>query len=294
MLEKALENYKKAAAYPDSAVYAFALYKQGWCYFNLATTRRRWTSGRPSSSTANSAAPARWRRPAGKGGSRRSFAKRAGDFVRAYERSGGTPDPATQRVSASWPRSRDDLWEMYKTLANLYYDDGKDKLAALAYNMLIKERPLSPEAPGFQAKIVDCVLRAGNKKADRAAGPAAGEDHWRRGEERKRQDRRRQEGPQRRQGAVRAHPLQPRRQLAQRGEEDARRRDLRRSPTRSTGTTWRSSRTTPRPTTCASSGPSSCNDNLHRYDKAAVQYTEVVKQDGRRIDGEKDAAGNGH
>ena len=53
---------------------------------------------------------------------------------------------------------------MMKQLANLYYEDGKDKEAALTFNTLIKEKPLSPEAPGFQGKIVDCVLRAGNKQ----------------------------------------------------------------------------------------------------------------------------------
>ena len=35
-LEKALEAYKRAAEFPESQVYAYALYKQGWCYFNLA------------------------------------------------------------------------------------------------------------------------------------------------------------------------------------------------------------------------------------------------------------------
>src|SRR5262249_49421933 len=35
MLEKSLDSYKKAAGFPDSHVYAFALYKMGWCYFNL-------------------------------------------------------------------------------------------------------------------------------------------------------------------------------------------------------------------------------------------------------------------
>src|SRR5260370_22042314 len=53
---------------------------------------------------------------------------------------------------------------MLKQLANLYYEDGKGREAALTYNSLIREPPLSPEAPGFQGKIVDCVLRAGNKK----------------------------------------------------------------------------------------------------------------------------------
>ena len=58
----------------------------------------------------------------------------------------------------------EERYTMLRQLANLYYEDGKDRDAALTYNTLIKEKPLSPEAPGFQGKIVDCVLRAGNKQ----------------------------------------------------------------------------------------------------------------------------------
>jgi tetratricopeptide (TPR) repeat protein len=34
-LERALEAYQRAAEFTESQVYPFALYKQGWCYFNL-------------------------------------------------------------------------------------------------------------------------------------------------------------------------------------------------------------------------------------------------------------------
>ena len=53
---------------------------------------------------------------------------------------------------------------MMRQLANLLYEDGKDKEAAQTFDMLIKERPTSPEAPGFQSKIIDCVMRSGNKR----------------------------------------------------------------------------------------------------------------------------------
>ena len=58
----------------------------------------------------------------------------------------------------------DERYGMLKSLANFYYADGKDREAAITFHGLIEERPLSPEAPGFQGKIVDCVLRAGDKK----------------------------------------------------------------------------------------------------------------------------------
>jgi hypothetical protein len=53
---------------------------------------------------------------------------------------------------------------MMRTLADMYYGDGKDREAAITYNSLIKEKPLSPEALGFQSRIVDIVLRMGNKE----------------------------------------------------------------------------------------------------------------------------------
>lgn len=35
-IEDALKTYQKLEAFPDSSVYGYALYKQGWCYFNLS------------------------------------------------------------------------------------------------------------------------------------------------------------------------------------------------------------------------------------------------------------------
>jgi TolA-binding protein len=40
LIEKALSYYKQAASFPENQVYAFALYKQGWCYFNLSDYQR--------------------------------------------------------------------------------------------------------------------------------------------------------------------------------------------------------------------------------------------------------------
>ena len=37
---KALGNYKKAATYSDSRVYIFALYKLGWCYYNVGESAK--------------------------------------------------------------------------------------------------------------------------------------------------------------------------------------------------------------------------------------------------------------
>lgn len=165
MLEKALDNYKNAAKFTDNAVYGYALYKQGWCYFNMNDFEKAMDQFKAVVLYAKFAGAAEVEGPQKGGKSNRAgLAKEARtDYVRAYSRGGGGPTEAKDRFSklADTP---DDLRVMLKQLAGLFYEDGKDKEAALAYDMLIKERPISPDAPGFQSRIVDCVMRAGNKQ----------------------------------------------------------------------------------------------------------------------------------
>lgn len=165
MLEKALDNYKNAAKFTDNAVYGYALYKQGWCYFNMNDFEKAMDQFKAVVLYAKFAGAAEVEGPQKGGKSNRSgLAKEArNDYVRAYSRGGGGPTEAKDKFSklADTP---DDLRLMMKQLAALFYEDGKDREAALAYDMLIKERPISPDAPGFQSRIVDCVMRAGNKQ----------------------------------------------------------------------------------------------------------------------------------
>jgi cellulose synthase operon protein C len=165
-LEKALENYKNAAKFPENQVYGYALYKQGWCYFNMVDYEKAQDQFKAVVLYAEVAGAEEVEGPKKKGGksSRSGLAKEARtDYVRSYSRGGGTPQDAKDKFSRL-TKVPDDLRLMLKQLANLYYEDGKDKEAALTFDMLIKDRPTSPEAPGFQAKIIDCVMRAGNKR----------------------------------------------------------------------------------------------------------------------------------
>jgi cellulose synthase operon protein C len=162
ILEKALDNYKNASKYPENQVYGYALYKQGWCHFNMADYEKAMDQFKSVVLYADLTSA---EEVEGKGKSKRQgLVKEArNDYVRAYSRGGGTPNEAKDRFG-KLAKKADDLRLMMKQLANLYYDDGKDKEAALTYDMLIKERPTAPEAPGFQGKIVDCIMRAGNKR----------------------------------------------------------------------------------------------------------------------------------
>jgi cellulose synthase operon protein C len=162
MLEKALDSYKKAAAYPDNQVYGFALYKQGWCYFNMTDFQKAMDMFKAVILYGEYAGAGALEKDGGKGGKNSLMREARNDFVRAYARIGNPTDARAEFAKVA--KNPDDRFTMMKQLANLYYEDGKDREAALTYNALIKEKPLSPEAPGFQGKIVDCVLRAGNKK----------------------------------------------------------------------------------------------------------------------------------
>lgn len=167
MLEKALQSYKDAAKYPENAVYGYALYKQGWCYFNMGEYEKAMDQYKAVLLYAEFAGKdeVEGKEKAGKG-SRAGLVKEArNDYVRSYARKiDGTPSDGKDRFSKLPKTNNEDLRTMIKQLANLYYEDGKDKEAAVAFDMLIKERPTSPEAPGYQGKIIDCVMRAGNKR----------------------------------------------------------------------------------------------------------------------------------
>ncbi len=162
-LLKALEAYKSAANYPESAIYGFALYKQGWCHFNLTDYARAMDLFKATVLYGEFTGSAALEKQGGAKGKSTLIREARNDYVRAYERANLQPQNAKENFStvASNP---DDRFGMMELLANLYYDAGKDTEAALAYSFLIKEKPLIAKTPDWQSRIVDCVLRAGNKK----------------------------------------------------------------------------------------------------------------------------------
>ncbi len=156
-LKKALEAYRKAASYQESSVYGYALYKQGWVHYNL----NEWTDalelfkaviffGELPTSTV----------PADR---KIALVKEARkDYVRTYSHVGNAeaaPDEF-KRVGG------DKGWsDMLKALGAIYYDEGKDRDAIVVHHRLIQEKPLSPEAPLYQSRIVTSAGRMGRKDA---------------------------------------------------------------------------------------------------------------------------------
>ncbi len=155
-LRRALEAYRKAAEYQESSVYGYAIYKQAWVHYNLT----EWNDalelfkaviyfGALPTSTV----------PADR---KLALVKEARkDYVRTYSHVG-----SAEGAPEEFKRVGGDAWmDMVKTLGTIFYEEGKDRDAIVIHHRLIQEKPLSPEAPFFQSRIVTCAGRLGKKDA---------------------------------------------------------------------------------------------------------------------------------
>jgi TolA-binding protein len=156
-LRKALGAYRKAAEYQESSVYGYALYKQAWVHYNLA----EWSEalelfraviffGELPTATV----------PADR---KLALVKEARkDYVRTYSHAGSAEGAADEfkRVGGEggWK-------DMLRSLAGIYFEEGKDRDAIVVYHRLIREDPTTPEAAFFQSRIVTCAGRMGRKDA---------------------------------------------------------------------------------------------------------------------------------
>ena len=154
-LENSLKAYQRAASFTESSVYGYALYKQAWVHYNLAQWNESLDLFRavvlfgelPTTTLAAD--------------KRLALVREARkDYVRTYSHV-GSPEAALAEFKKVGGESG--WWDMLKSLAELYYQEGKDRDAIFVYHQLIKERPLLAEAPLFQARIVTCAGRLGRK-----------------------------------------------------------------------------------------------------------------------------------
>jgi TolA-binding protein len=156
-LQKALEAYRNAAADKASNIYGYAMYKQGWVHYNLANWQEALDLFRavilfgelPSSTIPQD--------------KKLALVKEARkDYVRTYSHVGSAEAAVEdfRRIGgeAGW-------YDMLRSLGKIYDDEGKDRDAIVTYARLIREKPLSPEAPGFQARIITIAGRMGKKEA---------------------------------------------------------------------------------------------------------------------------------
>jgi cellulose synthase operon protein C len=154
-VNRALDAYIKAAANQDSAVFGYATYKQGWCYYNLGRHDKAASKFKEVIlfSQVNSAIL---------GERRIGLAKEARkDYVLAYAQYGGAAGaPAEFKAVADGEEHQ----QMLERLADIYYGDGKDRDAILTYQTLMKSSPESTKNPIFQGKVVKLASRIGEKK----------------------------------------------------------------------------------------------------------------------------------
>ena len=160
-LNKALKAYELAAADKRARVYGFALYKQAWCYYNLAEWKKALEKFRATvfySQMADTLS----------GENRISLGREAQkDFVKTYAYVG---EPARAKFVLADLVNQDDCktpecLKLIEQLSGLWYDAGKFEEAAYLYRDLIRASPESSRNAYFQGRVVDLVSRSADKKA---------------------------------------------------------------------------------------------------------------------------------
>jgi TolA-binding protein len=154
-LRKALEAYRRAAAFRDSAVAGFAIYKQAWVHYNLGEWQRALDLFREViAANGTAGVPDRIDK-------RLALAREARkDFVRTYVHEGSPRAAAEEFARAA---GAEHARTMLRQLADLYWETGKDREAILVYHRLIEGEPGAAEAPLLQARIVTAAGRLGRK-----------------------------------------------------------------------------------------------------------------------------------
>lgn len=154
-IDKALDAYGNAAKFQDSPVFGYAVYKQGWCFYNKARYEKATEKFKEVIlySDINSDLL---------GERRIALAREARrDYVLAYAQYGdarGAPAEFKQVAAES------ELFPMLERLADIFYGNGLDRDAIVLYQMLMKLEPASSRNPLFQGKVVKLASRIGEKR----------------------------------------------------------------------------------------------------------------------------------
>jgi TolA-binding protein len=152
-LDKALMGYKKVAEYKEAEIYPYALYKQGWCYYNL----HEWDKAKEMFQSVVYL----YDIESEVTGKKIEIRKEAlNDFTLTYSHH-GSASAAPRVFKRLAPKEAHDL---LINLAGMYFAEGEDKKAIILYTYLIKTEKCSAEVPFYQGRVVDCASRVGNKR----------------------------------------------------------------------------------------------------------------------------------
>ncbi|MCP4499580.1 MAG: tetratricopeptide repeat protein [Deltaproteobacteria bacterium] len=155
-LNKALDSYKKAAAIEESKVFGYAVYKQGWCYYNLQDFPNSAEKFKEVVFYSDLNADLL-------GAKRITLAREARkDFILAFAQF-GKARTAVEEFKSIAPEFKDQK-PMLERLANIWYGDGKDRDSIIIFRALMKMDPENTRNPLYQGKIVKLASRIGKKR----------------------------------------------------------------------------------------------------------------------------------
>lgn len=151
---KALLAYKKATANRDHDQYSFALYKLGWCYYNVGeygkaidTMKSVVAFTQTQGSDADKALELQ--------------EEALKDLVRFFA-DAGEMNEAYEYFNKLGKKEL--IRSMLKRLATMYFEQGKFEETIRTYRRLINENPQSPDNPEYQAEIIKAYKKIGKKE----------------------------------------------------------------------------------------------------------------------------------
>jgi tetratricopeptide (TPR) repeat protein len=152
-MDAALKFYEKVEQFPKANVYAYAVYKKGWCQVNLGT---------PRDALATFVSVVRMAREPGPAGAQKKELEKEAkkDIVKVYARVGG-PDKAWEFFVRT---GGDYAPKMMEALAELYFDQGQFGDSTRVYRKMIALNPSGPRICALQNKIVRNTQSSGTKR----------------------------------------------------------------------------------------------------------------------------------
>ncbi len=143
----ALQQYQKVVSIdPKSSAAEFAMYKMGWCYFNL---------GEPKKALAQFEKVIR-DSDASKGTGRRSNMRKEAvkDLVKAYSMWDDAKPGQARKYFKNFAKDDEEVDSMMERLARLYQENGKIEESNQIYNQLISSNPGKFKIVGYQHEIM--------------------------------------------------------------------------------------------------------------------------------------------
>ena len=156
---KALKSYDKAAQNKRSRVYGFALYKQGWCYFNLAEWQEALNKFETTVlfSQLSELLSGENKIALGREAQR--------DWVKAYSHIGDAKNASTRIATLlDLQQCTGRCLLLLEKLADLWLQEGFFKKASYLYAQLIDAEPKAIRNAIRQARVVELTDRTGDKK----------------------------------------------------------------------------------------------------------------------------------